>query len=55
VIYVGDDETDEDAVRALSGLGITFRVGHAGHTTLAPHRLPNVDAVETLLRWSATR
>lgn len=55
VIYVGDDETDEDAFRALSGLGITFRVGHAERTTLASHRLPNVDAVETLLRWIATR
>jgi trehalose-6-phosphatase len=55
VIYVGDDETDEDAFRALSGLGITFRVGHAERTTLASHRLPNVDAVETMLRWIAAR
>jgi trehalose-6-phosphatase len=55
VIYVGDDETDEDAFRALSGLGITFRVGRAERPTLASHRLPNVDAVETLLRWIAAR
>jgi trehalose 6-phosphate synthase/phosphatase len=55
VIYVGDDETDEDAFRALSGLGITFRVGRAERPTLASHRLPNVDAVETLLRWVAER
>jgi trehalose 6-phosphate synthase/phosphatase len=55
VLYVGDDETDEDAFRALSGLGITFRVGRAERPTLASHRLPNVDAVETLLRWIAER
>jgi trehalose 6-phosphate synthase/phosphatase len=55
VIYVGDDETDEDAFRALSGLGITFRVGPAERPTLASHRLPNVDAVERLVRWVAAR
>ena len=26
VCFVGDDETDEDAMRALSGRGVTFRV-----------------------------
>jgi trehalose-phosphatase len=55
VVYVGDDETDEDAFRALAGLGITFRVGRAERPTLASHRLPNVAAVETLLRWIAAR
>jgi len=54
-VYVGDDETDEDAFRALSGLGVTFRVGRAERPTLASHRLPNVAAVETLLRWIAER
>jgi trehalose 6-phosphate synthase/phosphatase len=55
VVYVGDDDTDEDAFRVLQGLGVTFRVGHAERPTLAAHRLPNVEAVETLLRWVAER
>ncbi len=54
-VYVGDDETDEDAFRALQGLGITYCVGRAERATLASHRLPDVPAVETLLRWIATR
>jgi trehalose-phosphatase len=55
VVYVGDDDTDEDAFRLLQGLGITFRVGRAERPTLATHRLPNVAAVETLLRFVAGR
>jgi trehalose 6-phosphate synthase/phosphatase len=54
-IYAGDDETDEDAFRALRGLGVTFRVGRADQPTLASHRLPNVLAVEALLGWVAGR
>ena len=54
-VYVGDDETDEDAFRALQGLGITFCVGRPERPTLASHRLPDVSAVETLLRWIAQR
>jgi len=55
VIYVGDDETDEDAFRALQGLGATFRVGRADEPSLALRRLRDVGAVETLLRWLAAR
>ena len=55
VIYVGDDQTDEDAFRFLAGLGITFRVGTAETLTAAARRLPNVDAVRTLLEWLARR
>jgi trehalose 6-phosphate synthase/phosphatase len=55
VVYVGDDETDEDAFRLLQGLGVTFRVGRAERPTLASRRLPSVEAVETLLRWVAER
>jgi trehalose-phosphatase len=55
VVYAGDDETDEDAFRALKGLGLSFCVGSAERATLAARRLPNVDAVETLLRWVAAR
>ena len=55
MVYVGDDDTDEDAFRSLQGLGVTFRVGRAERPTLAARRLPNVEAVETLLRWLAER
>jgi len=55
VIYIGDDQTDEDAFRVLAGLGITFRVGSAEAPTHARRRLPNVDVVEALLAWLAKR
>ncbi|MDX2166632.1 MAG: bifunctional alpha,alpha-trehalose-phosphate synthase (UDP-forming)/trehalose-phosphatase [Deltaproteobacteria bacterium] len=55
VLYVGDDQTDEDAFRVLAGLGVTFRVGSADSLTLADRRLPDVGAVEALLRWLAER
>ncbi len=55
VIYVGDDQSDEDAFWLLAGLGITFRVGSAGTPTNAVRRLPNVDAVLALLEWLARR
>ncbi len=51
-IFIGDDETDEDAMRALSGLGITFRVGKVNVKTSATHRLPNPDAVKVFLEWA---
>ncbi|MEZ4352046.1 MAG: bifunctional alpha,alpha-trehalose-phosphate synthase (UDP-forming)/trehalose-phosphatase [Myxococcota bacterium] len=54
-IYVGDDETDEDAFRALLGLGQTFRVGPPTEPTRARRRLSGVGAVQTLLRWIAGR
>jgi trehalose-phosphatase len=52
VIYLGDDETDEDAMRALAGLGITFRVGKPNVRTFATHRLPNVESVEVFIDWA---
>ncbi len=55
VIYLGDDQTDEDAFRVLSGLGITFRVGSADRPTLATRQLPNDAAVQALLDWRARR
>jgi trehalose-6-phosphatase len=54
-IYAGDDRTDEDAFRVLQGLGITFRIGGAEEMTLASRRLPNVEAVLTLLEWLQRR
>ncbi len=55
VLYAGDDDTDEDAFRALQGLGLTFRVGPADQPTSARRRLRDVSAVEALLRWLAAR
>jgi len=55
VIYVGDDETDEDAFRLLSGLAITFRLGSPNRPTAASRRLSDVNAVRTLLHWLSKR
>jgi len=55
VIYVGDDVTDEDALRALSGLGLTFRVGGPGRPTCASHELADVASVLALVEWLARR
>jgi trehalose-phosphatase len=55
VIYVGDDQTDEDAFRFLSGLSATFRVGSPDTPTAAMHRLPDTDAVQALLEWLGRR
>lgn len=55
VIYAGDDDTDEDAFRALQGLGVTFRIGAADQPTIARRRLRDVSAVEAMLRWLAAR
>lgn len=55
VVYIGDDQTDEDAFRFLAGLAETFRVGSPDTSTEATHRLPNVDAVASLLEWIGRR
>ncbi len=55
VIYVGDDHTDEDAFRFLTGLASTFRVGSAEAATAATRYLPDVNAVRALLDWLARR
>jgi trehalose 6-phosphate synthase/phosphatase len=55
VIYVGDDDTDEDALRALGGLGLTFRVGSPGRPSHASHRLADVSSVLALVEWLARR
>jgi len=55
VIYAGDDVTDEDAFRALSGLGTTFRVGPTISSTAADRRLANPGSVYALLKWLADR
>jgi len=55
VVYVGDDQTDEDAFRFLAGLAQTFRVGSPDTPTAASRRLPDVDAVQSLLEWLGRR
>jgi hypothetical protein len=55
VVYVGADDTDEEAFRLFAGLAFTFRVGSADSQTYARRRLPNLVAVEALLRWLAER
>jgi trehalose-phosphatase len=55
VIYMGDDQTDEDAFRFLAGLATTFRIGSADTPTAAARRLPDVAAVHSLLDWLARR
>ena len=49
IVYIGDDETDEDAFRVLRGKGLTIRVGGTG-PTLARFRLKSVREVWVLLR-----
>jgi trehalose 6-phosphate synthase/phosphatase len=55
VVYVGDDQTDEDAFRFLAGLAQTFRVGSPDTPTSATRRLPDVEAVQSLLEWLGRR
>lgn len=48
-VYLGDDETDEDAFRALPD-GITARVGSCPATS-ARYRVADADAVHEFLTW----
>ena len=48
-IYLGDDETDEEAFRALRGKAICVAVGR--RRTRAPYRIRGPAAVERLLAW----
>ena len=53
-VYVGDDETDEDAFRVLGGLAVTFRLGRPETVTFAKHRLEGPEDVSTLLEYVAS-
>ncbi len=48
-IYIGDDQTDEDAFRILSPIGLTARVGR-GRRTAAQFRLAGIRSVWSLLK-----
>ncbi|MBD3221051.1 trehalose-phosphatase [bacterium] len=54
VMYVGDDETDEDAFAALAGRGLGIHVGPEVSDTLADYHLPDPAAVEAFLRSLAS-
>jgi alpha,alpha-trehalase len=49
-VYIGDDETDEDAFAALAGRGIGILVADAPQQTHAAYRLDTPDAVGLFLR-----
>uniref|UniRef100_A0A2P2HXG2 Alpha,alpha-trehalose-phosphate synthase (UDP-forming)-like n=1 Tax=Hirondellea gigas TaxID=1518452 RepID=A0A2P2HXG2_9CRUS len=56
IIFAGDDDTDEAAMLTLQGMAITFRVtDFQSIKTAANYRLPNTDAVLTMLRWIERR
>lgn len=57
VVYIGDDDTDEDAFRALPVLmGAGIKVGQAGHPTAALGRLDSCeDVLKFLTDWIATK
>ncbi|MBD3297909.1 MAG: trehalose-phosphatase, partial [candidate division Zixibacteria bacterium] len=50
VMYIGDDETDEDAFRAIHGRGLGIRVGDREITSLADYVLHDPDEVKSFLR-----
>ncbi len=50
-IYVGDDETDADAFRALPADALTVQVGAANGSGPARYRLPGPPEVQRFLRW----
>jgi trehalose 6-phosphate phosphatase len=54
-VYVGDDWTDEQAFDALSGRGLTVRVGAGGTPSRAEFRLDDVAAVQGVVRDLAAR
>jgi trehalose 6-phosphate synthase/phosphatase len=55
-LYIGDDETDEDAFASLRGIGrsICVAANPPDRGTAADFRLPDPEAVLQLLRWLAS-
>lgn len=49
-VYFGDDVTDEDAFKALDGLGIGIVVGEDARPSVARYALKNPDEVHDFLR-----
>ncbi len=48
-VYIGDDETDEDAFEAILGRGVGIRVGPPGADTRASGTLEDTEAVREFL------
>jgi trehalose-phosphatase len=56
VVYIGDDDTDEDAFKALPPHGIGIKVGNLDTPTAARGRLPSCAAVlQFLSDWIAIK
>ncbi|XP_043227657.1 alpha,alpha-trehalose-phosphate synthase [UDP-forming]-like isoform X2 [Amphibalanus amphitrite] len=52
VLFAGDDNTDEDAMRMLKGMAVSFRVTASSSVrTAANRRLPDTDSVLMMLKW----
>ncbi len=49
-VYIGDDDTDEDAFRMVRDRGLGIKVGNPSRTTAARGFLPDCQAVEDFLR-----
>jgi trehalose-phosphatase len=55
-IYIGDDDTDEDAFAVLEGKGIGIKVGPQDAVTKAAGRVPDCEAVrQILIDWPMGR
>lgn len=56
IIFAGDDRTDEDAMKTLQGMAVTYRVTASQNVrTAATHRIPSTDSVFTMLKWIERR
>ncbi len=54
-VFIGDDDTDEDAFRAIRGRGIGIKVGNPDTFSAADGFLPDCEAVRNFLRqWLFT-
>ena len=52
IIYVGDDQTDEDAFKLIKDFGIGIKVaGNAGNNTHAGYILKNIEEVTLFLKF----
>ncbi|HZH74028.1 MAG TPA: trehalose-phosphatase [Mariniphaga sp.] len=49
-IYIGDDTTDEDAYKSLTGWGLGIQVGPGAESSAAQYRIKNVYQVRILLK-----
>jgi trehalose-phosphatase len=55
-VYIGDDDTDEDAFKALPDGGIGIKVGNAGAATAAQGRMASCETVRQFLwDWNHLR